>query len=179
MYFESSVNIPNSSGMIVNASLDLLSKNMSVSGVKDISLSDSQSVHVSPLDGNLLLGYNRDFDFSGRIVTGGTKFEPRFVIHGKNLSFSYDDFIIDLPEIDSIRISVPLLPIQRDRYGNEKLVKLKTVIQSGINVPKCIHSIDTIFTIVKLGSNLGYVFGVSKVFEGSCGTFLKLTFSTR
>ena len=131
MYFESLVNIPNSTGMIVNASLDLLSKNMTISGVKDISLSDSQSVHVRPLDGNLLLGYNRDFDFSGRIVSGGTKFEPRFVIHGKNLSFSYDDFKIDLPKIDSIRISVPQLPIQRDRYGNEKLVKLKTVIQSG------------------------------------------------
>ena len=45
-------------------------------------------------------------------------------------NFKYDDFKIDLNKIDSIQISVPKIPIERDDYGNEKLVKIKTVIQN-------------------------------------------------
>ena len=37
---------------------------------------------------------------------------------------------LTLNKIDSLQISVPIVPIERDDYGNEKLVKIKTVIQS-------------------------------------------------
>ena len=54
----------------------------------------------------------------------------RFVLYGKDFNFKYDDFKIDLNKIDSVQLAVPIIPIQRDDYGNEKLVRIKTVIQA-------------------------------------------------
>ena len=51
------------------------------------------------------------------------------MLYGEDFSFKYDDFKIDLNKIDSVQLTVPIVPIQRDDYGNEKLVRIKTVIQ--------------------------------------------------
>ena len=111
--------------MIVNSSLNLNTKDLNIKGVNFVSLSDSQKVYIQPYEGNVSVKKNRDFDFSGRISGKG-----RFVLYGKDFNFKYDDFKIDLNKIDSVQLAVPIIPIQRDDYGNEKLVRIKTVIQA-------------------------------------------------
>ena len=52
------------------------------------------------------------------------------MLYGQDFNFKYDEFKIDLKQIDSVQLDVPIMPIQRDNYGNEKLVRIKTVIQA-------------------------------------------------
>ncbi|MAO72438.1 MAG: hypothetical protein CMD02_08045 [Flavobacteriales bacterium] len=112
--------------MLVNSSLNLNTKDLNILGVNFVSLSDSQKVYIQPYGGKVSVKKNRDFDFSGRISAG----RGRFVLYGKDFNFKYDDFKIDLNKIDSVQLAVPIIPIQRDDYGNEKLVRIKTVIQA-------------------------------------------------
>ena len=111
---------------IVNSLLNLDSRELEIKGVNYISISDSQKVFIRPYGGLIKVKKNRDFDFSGKISVG----LGRFILFGQEFNFKYDDFKIDLNKIDSLQISVPIIPIERDDYGNEKLVKIKTVIQS-------------------------------------------------
>ena len=111
---------------IVNSLLNLDNRELEIKGVNYISISDSQKVYIQPYGGLIKVKKNRDFDFSGKISVG----LGRFILFGQEFKFKYDDFKIDLNKIDSLQLSVPIVPIERDDYGNEKLVKIKTVIQS-------------------------------------------------
>lgn len=79
-----------------NAELDLSSNNLMVHGVESFVLSDSQQVFISPYQGELTVKKNRDIQFNGRINAG------RFVFFATNATFLYDDFKIDLPQVDSM-----------------------------------------------------------------------------
>ena len=41
-----------------------------------------------------------------------------------------DEFKIDLNEIDSVQLKVPVMPIKKDMYGNELLMQVKTVLEA-------------------------------------------------
>ena len=97
-----------------------------IAGVRDITLSKTQSVFLKPFKGRLVFKKNRDFTFSGFISAGS----GRFNLFGKKFDFIYDDFKINLNKIDSVRLKVPKLPISKDMYGNELLTDVKTVLQS-------------------------------------------------
>tara|TARA_B100000902_G_scaffold149523_1_gene146050 strand:- start:594 stop:5042 length:4449 start_codon:yes stop_codon:yes gene_type:complete len=124
--FKSSIKNSASDNIIVNSSLNLSTKNLEVTGVDFIRLSDSQHVYVEPLNGDLTIKKNRDFDFSGKISAG----MGRFVLYGSDFNFQYDNFKINLNKIDSVQLSVPIEPFQIDQYGNKKLVRIQTVLQS-------------------------------------------------
>ena len=104
--------------------MHLKTKDLNVLGVPEITLSDSQKVYMFPNGGRIVIKENRDFVFSGQISTGN----GRFNLFGKDFYFHYDSFWVDLNRIDSVQLSVPLMPIQRDMYGDEVLTKVKTVI---------------------------------------------------
>ena len=124
--FQSKVSNSTGTSMVVNSALNLITKDLNIEGVKMVSLSDSQKVYIQPYHGKISVKKNRDFDFSGRISTG----RGRLVLYGIDFNFKYDNFKIDLNQIDSVQLAVPVIPIQRDAYGNEKLVRIKTVIQA-------------------------------------------------
>ena len=124
--FQSKISNGTGNGMVVNSALNLITKDLNINGVSSVSLSDSQKVYIQPFNGHVSVKKNRDFDFSGRISAG----RGRFVLYGQDFNFKYNDFKIDLKQIDSVQLAVPVLPIQRDQYGNEKLVRIKTVIQA-------------------------------------------------
>ncbi|HEX5002717.1 MAG TPA: hypothetical protein VFW78_09480 [Bacteroidia bacterium] len=84
-----------------NGTINLLNNDILMRGVSRIALSDTQFVYVIPHEQEVLLKKNRDFTFDGRVHAG------RFDYHGKNFSFSYDDFQIKMPAIDSLSMKVP------------------------------------------------------------------------
>ena len=112
--------------MQINSALNIKTKDLNVLGVPEITLSDSQRVYMYPSGGRIVIKQNRDFVFSGQIAAGN----GRVNLYGKDFEFHYDSFWIDLKRIDSLQLSVPLKPIQRDRYGDEILTKVKTVIEA-------------------------------------------------
>ena len=104
-----------------NADFNIDSSYMQIHGVRGINLSDSHNVTIYPLNCEILLRPNRDFDFSGVVVAGNLEF------FGRDFKFEYDSFQIKMPLIDSMRINVNTEEL--DRYGNPKQKRIKTVIE--------------------------------------------------
>lgn len=104
-----------------NASINLLNYDMTIYGVKQVAMSDSQNVVVFPTEQTVVLKRNRDFSFGGVVHAG------RFDFFGKEFTFDYDKFTVDLKNVDSLRMTVK--SIEKDVYGEKPLVKVKTVIE--------------------------------------------------
>jgi hypothetical protein len=106
-----------------NAMLDLKTFNLTVSGVSEVFLSDSQKVMIYPYNQQLVIGKNRNILFDGVVDAG------LFTIFGHKFSFSYDTFYIRLQQIDSIKISVET--DKKDIYGNPITSQVDNLIQLG------------------------------------------------
>lgn len=104
-----------------NASINLLNYDLTIYGVKQVAMSDSQNVVVFPSEKTVILKRNRDFSFGGVVHAG------RFDFFGKEFTFDYDKFTVDLKNVDSLRMTVK--SIEKDVYGENPLVKVKTVIE--------------------------------------------------
>jgi len=103
-----------------NAQLDLKNFRLSIEGVKQVMLSDSQFVYVVPRDGKVIVSKNRDFSFKGRVHAG------LFDFLANECTFQYDKFSMSIPQIDSALMVVPSWDI--DAYGNRPLVRVKNVL---------------------------------------------------
>jgi|5_EtaG_2_1085323.scaffolds.fasta_scaffold00025_23 hypothetical protein len=104
-----------------NATLSLLNYDVQMRGVKSINLSDSQQVVIYPTNREITLKKNRDFKFSGVVQAG------RFDFMGHDFYFKYDDFKIDMPNVDSLRIYAETG--RSDEFGKPIIKPVKTVIQ--------------------------------------------------
>ncbi|MFB0925498.1 MAG: hypothetical protein QMB65_09485 [Vicingaceae bacterium] len=104
-----------------NATLSLLNYDLFMKGINSVNVSDSQEVIIYPSRREITLKKNRDFDFSGAIQAG------RFDIMGQNFSFKYDEFKIDMPNVDSLRIYAEDGRI--DKHGDPVVSPVKTVIE--------------------------------------------------
>lgn len=103
-----------------NAQLDLKSLKLSIDGVKQVMLSDSQYVYVVPRDGKVIVNRNRDFSFKGRVHAG------LFDFIANECTFQYDKFSMSIPQIDSAMMIVPAWNV--DANGNRPFVRVKNVI---------------------------------------------------
>lgn len=104
-----------------NATINIESKDFNMKGVNRVMLSDSQKVAVYPLDGNIRLEENRNFQFGGRINAG------RMKLYGQDFSFNYDTFNIRMPFVDSARTMVPRFDTLYADYTS--LVNTTTLIE--------------------------------------------------
>ena len=116
-----------------NAILDLHNYRLSVNGVSNVLMSDSQRVAIYPYKRQLVIGKNRNLQFDGVVEAG------LFTVFGHNFTFNYDTFKIRLQKIDSIRIAVET--DKNDMYGNPIIKKIDNLIELGtaelfINDPK-------------------------------------------
>ena len=96
-----------------NAVIDLSTNALKMDGVQQFTLSDSQHVVIYPRNGEIMVGKNRDIEFSGRINAG------RFVAYVTNAKFLYKDFRVDLPQVDSMYFYVTMF----DHPDEEHLVR--------------------------------------------------------
>ena len=104
-----------------NATLSLLNYDLQLRGVNSVNVSDSQEVIIYPSHREITLKKNRDFDFSGAIQAG------RFDIMGHNFSFKYDEFKIDMPNVDSLRIYAETG--RKNKHGELEIRPVKTLIE--------------------------------------------------
>jgi hypothetical protein len=109
-----------------NAALNLETKDLNIIGIHNIEVSKNRGVYLKPKDGLVVVKKNRDFIFNGQIFAGN----GRLNLFGREFSFDYDNFKVNLNYIDSVQLSVPVQPIQKDVYGNELLTPIKTVIEA-------------------------------------------------
>lgn len=108
-----------------NAKLNLLNYDMTLFGVKEVALSDSQNVTVFPQNDMLILKKDRNFTFEGSIMAG------RFDYYGKLFSFDYSTFKLNLNNVDSVRIWIDTdVRDPRDPKGGFVQTKVKSVIEN-------------------------------------------------
>lgn len=87
-------------GEITNARLDLKNYDLNLNGVESISICDHQNVVFFPDNKEIILKENRNFIFNGTINAGMLN------LFGNGFKFSYEDFRIDMTNIDSLRMKV-------------------------------------------------------------------------
>ncbi|MBN1338746.1 MAG: hypothetical protein JXA03_05445 [Bacteroidales bacterium] len=103
-----------------NASLELDSFGLKLYGVPFVFLSDSQKVYIFPENQELVMKKNRDFVFSGMVHAG------LFNFFARNCYFSYDQFKLDMPVIDSVNFFIRT--DQFDAKGERVYIKVRNVI---------------------------------------------------
>jgi len=118
--------IPSITGASANATFNTLSNEMTVRGVEKFFLSDSLDVIITPTDGEIKLLENRRIEFDGSLKAGNFEFL------GRKFSFDYDNFLVNLTEIDSIELQVEMEAGKREALNNQ-LVKTSGVLK--INEP--------------------------------------------
>lgn len=110
-------NKTNATMSLVNNSYDI-----TIRGVENILLSDTQKVFMFPKNNELILKKNRTIDFSGVVASG------KFEFHGKEFVFDYDMFKMKMKTIDSCRIYV--VGGEPDENGNYQYKRVQTVIEN-------------------------------------------------
>ncbi|HNW56359.1 MAG TPA: hypothetical protein PKM69_01200 [Bacteroidales bacterium] len=111
------------SGLTDNASIDLNNYRLTINGVSNVFLSDSQRVAIYPYNRQVVIGKNRNISFDGVVEAG------LFTVFGHEFSFSYDTFKIRLQKIDSMKIAVETE--EKDMYGNPIIEEVDNKIQLG------------------------------------------------
>lgn len=106
-----------------NAVLNLQDFSLDLWGIRGVSLSDSQKVTIRPYGGRLTVGKNRSLKFDG-IVNAGL-----FTIFGKEFSFNYETFRLELEKIDSIKVAVETG--EKDGYGRPIIRKIDNMLELG------------------------------------------------
>jgi hypothetical protein len=108
-----------------NAQMNLLNYDLTIFGVKEVALSDSQNVVVFPAQDMIILKKDRNFTFEGSVMAG------RFDYYGKLFTFDYSTFSINLNNVDSVRIWVDSPQLDpNDPKGGYVQIKVKSVIEN-------------------------------------------------
>jgi hypothetical protein len=105
-----------------NATMNLLNYDITVHGVKQVLLSDTQKVFMFPRNGDITLKKNRRMDFSGTIASG------KFAFVGKDFVFDYEQFKVQMKTIDSIKVYVQAF--EPDVNGNIPYKKVQSLIEN-------------------------------------------------
>ena len=116
------IKFESNTGSEANASLNLLNFELKINGVHQIHLSDSQNVVIYPRGERILLKRNRDFEFDGKVLAGN------FLFKGTYFEFSYDNFKIDMPHIEELKIQVESGKL--DNYGRPIMVTVKSSVEN-------------------------------------------------
>jgi hypothetical protein len=103
-----------------NATINLDNLNLTVNGVPEVSISDSQEVYIFPYDRTISFQENRNFNFDGQVHMGLLDF------YSRNSTFVYDSFLLRMNFVDSLAFQV----FYQDSVRKvDSLVKVKNVIE--------------------------------------------------
>ena len=102
-----------------NGHIDLSTMEITVKGIEAMQLCKKYSVNVFPNGEEIRIGKNRNISFDGLVQVGGLDFK------GRGMTFNYEDFKLDLDEVDSLNIFVEV-----EKPEEQKIVikPIKTVL---------------------------------------------------
>ncbi|MGK7394559.1 MAG: hypothetical protein ACNS62_08295 [Candidatus Cyclobacteriaceae bacterium M3_2C_046] len=92
--------IPSLTDAHPNATINLQNQEMQVRGIEQFYISKALNVYILPEQSAITLLDDRDFKFNGQLFAGNFEFV------GKDFTFRYDSFLVDLQQIDSIRFYI-------------------------------------------------------------------------
>lgn len=104
-----------------NAKLNLTTNELDMVGVSRIQVSDSQNVVFFPRGSQVVMSKNRNFRFDGVIAAG------LFTYYGRGFDFNYEEFKINLQNVDSLKIKVE--SFKPNKQGTYPLVDIKNAVE--------------------------------------------------
>lgn len=117
-----------------NASLNFETEEMTVRGVRRIFLTPDMKNVITPQDEEITLLKNKDMRFDGAVVSGGFKYV------GKEFDFDYNAFLINMAQVDSIRIEVEIHDSLKTADHHEKVALHNQITETSgilyVNHPK-------------------------------------------
>lgn len=143
-----------------NATFNFKDSVLTVRGVDKILVSDSLDVIITPTRGEVRVLKNRDIEFDGALNAGNFQF------NGKNFTFRYDSFLVNLVKIDSIDLRVMLNDGKKDVLSNQ-LVKTSGILK--INDPNNKSGLKSmpLFPIFSSSESVSVEFNKSDVLKGA------------
>jgi hypothetical protein len=112
--------IPSLSVNKPNATLNLKSDELTVRGIDKFFISEILDVYIYPKNNEIRLLKNRDFEFDGQLFAGNFEFV------GRNFTFRYDSFLVDLQNIDSVKFYIDGDGLYEKQEVDNKLVSLES-----------------------------------------------------
>lgn len=107
-----------------NGKFNFDTKDLNLEGISIVPISKATLTEFYPDSNKLVMKANRDMNFNGFFYCG------RLDFFGHNNAFKYDQFIIDIPEVDTMLINIPDGENNFDAEGKPKLRPLNTVIEN-------------------------------------------------
>ncbi|MDR2963866.1 MAG: hypothetical protein LBU90_09600 [Bacteroidales bacterium] len=104
-----------------NAKLNLKTNELDMVGVSRIQVSDSQNVIFFPRGSQVVMSKNRNFRFDGIVAAG------LFTYYGRGFDFNYEEFKVNLQNVDSLRIKVE--SFTPNKQGTYPLVDIKNSLE--------------------------------------------------
>ncbi len=98
----------------VNAYIELDSGKLNINGVNRFYLTTDFKVYAAPYDSTVTLLRGRNLEFDGVLHAGD------FDYQGIGHQFDYEEFLFNMPQIDSMRITIPLRDTTNLEAGFEK-----------------------------------------------------------
>ncbi|MFT4030934.1 MAG: hypothetical protein QM669_00790 [Siphonobacter sp.] len=81
---------------VANATIDLNDSYLTIRGVSPFKVSDSLKIFIHPTDHIVKVGKNRSFVFNGEMKLDNFRFK------GRNLTFNYEQFYVNLDKLDTV-----------------------------------------------------------------------------
>lgn len=81
---------------LANATINMKDTLLTVRGVESFIVSDTLKISATPSDKKVVIGRNRGFTVNGQLVSSNFRFT------GRGLKFNYDQFFVNMNEVDSI-----------------------------------------------------------------------------
>tara|TARA_B110000208_G_scaffold185020_1_gene239593 strand:- start:1350 stop:5792 length:4443 start_codon:yes stop_codon:yes gene_type:complete len=89
-----------------NASLDMSTMDLTISGIRNFDISKRKFVRIYPKEGKIVVKKDRNMEFSGVINAGRTEY------FGSDIAFDYKKFNLSFKNLDSLRLRV--YPIEQN-----------------------------------------------------------------
>ncbi|XOV92518.1 MAG: hypothetical protein ACFHWX_20220 [Bacteroidota bacterium] len=106
--------IPSLKSDVANMTWNIKEGEILVRGVQKFYMTSDYDVKVEPDSSVVTILKGRDLRFNGMIAAGDFQYK------GKDFNFVYDEFLIQMPNIDSIRIDIPVPDSLKAEGGPEK-----------------------------------------------------------
>lgn len=104
-----------------NALLDIDNFDLTINGIQQVFLSDSQNVVLMPYNNQIIMQKNKGFYFNGVVHAG------LFSFYGNEFFFDYDNFKIQMGDIDSVGLSV--ITGKTDNLGRIMAEKINNLLE--------------------------------------------------
>lgn len=131
--------IPSLSVNKPNATLHLDTDELTVRGIDKFFISEILDVYIFPKNNEINLQRNRDFKFDGQLFAGNFEFV------GRNFTFRYDSFLVDLQNIDSVKFYIDGEGLYEKQQVDNKLVSLEASGDESINLATNNSTSGTLF----------------------------------